>query len=99
AIASALDNPQAHYTLVDESFMAVQSAAENWQATLGDRDVRIQAGDGLEMQEPDSLDVVLCNPPFHQQQVVGDFLAFALEHDAVVAVGEVADDQCRAFHA
>ncbi len=39
--------------------MAVQSAAENWQATLGDRDVRIQAGDGLEMQEPDSLDVVL----------------------------------------
>ena len=29
AIASALSNPQAHYTLVDESFMAVQSAAEN----------------------------------------------------------------------
>ncbi|MDC3740772.1 methyltransferase [Pseudomonas syringae pv. syringae] len=78
AIASALDNPQAHYTLVDESFMAVQSAAENWQATLGDRDVRIQAGDGLEMQEPDSLDVVLCNPPFHQQQVVGDFLAWRM---------------------
>lgn len=58
--------------------MAVQSAAENWQATLGDRDVRIQAGDGLEMQEPDSLDVVLCNPPFHQQQVVGDFLAWRM---------------------
>ena len=34
AIASALHNPDAHYTLVDESFMAVQSAAENWRAAL-----------------------------------------------------------------
>ncbi|TFZ33479.1 methyltransferase domain-containing protein, partial [Pseudomonas syringae] len=78
ASGSALDNPQAHYTLVDESFMAGQSAAENWQATLGDRDVQLRAGDGLEMQEPDSLDVVLRNPPFHPQQVVGDFLAWRM---------------------
>ncbi|GFM83849.1 ribosomal RNA large subunit methyltransferase G [Pseudomonas cichorii] len=78
AIASALDNPDAHYTLVDESFMAVQSAAENWQAALGDREVVIRAGDGLVSQELDSLDVVLCNPPFHQQQVVGDFLAWRM---------------------
>ncbi|KPZ08541.1 Ribosomal RNA large subunit methyltransferase G [Pseudomonas amygdali pv. ulmi] len=78
AIASALDNPQAHYTLVDESFMAVQSAAENWRATLGERAVEVRAADGLDTQEPDSLDVVLCNPPFHQQQVVGDFLAWRM---------------------
>ena len=78
AIASALDNPEAQYTLVDESFMAVQSAAANWQAALGDRPVTIRAGDGLAAQEPDSLDVVLCNPPFHQQQVVGDFLAWRM---------------------
>ncbi|RMO03355.1 Ribosomal RNA large subunit methyltransferase G [Pseudomonas cannabina] len=78
AIASALDNPQAHYTLVDESFMAVQSAAENWRAAFGERDAVIRAADGLEGQEPDSLDVVLCNPPFHQQQVVGDFLAWRM---------------------
>ncbi|GFM87173.1 ribosomal RNA large subunit methyltransferase G [Pseudomonas cichorii] len=78
AIASALDNPDAHYTLVDESFMAVQSAAENWQAALGDREVVIRAGDGLASQDLDSLDVVLCNPPFHQQQVVGDFLAWRM---------------------
>ncbi|WP_122318114.1 methyltransferase [Pseudomonas cichorii] len=78
AIASALDNPQAQYTLVDESFMAVQSAAENWRATLGEREVLIRAADGLASQDPDSLDVVLCNPPFHQQQVVGDFLAWRM---------------------
>ena len=82
AIASALNNPQAQYTLVDESFMAVQSARENWQAALGDREVIVRADDGLASQAPDSLDVVLCNPPFHQQQVVGDFLAWRMFQQA-----------------
>ena len=82
AIASALQNPQAQYTLVDESFMAVQSARENWQATLGEREAVIRAGDGLAGQAPQSLDVVLCNPPFHQQQVVGDFLAWRMFQQA-----------------
>lgn len=82
AIASALQNPDAQYTLVDESFMAVQSAAENWHAALGDRDVIVRAGDGLAEQESQSLDVVLCNPPFHQQQVVGDFLAWRMFQQA-----------------
>jgi len=82
AIASALKNPQAQYTLVDESFMAVQSARENWQATLGEREAVIRAGDGLAGQAPQSLDVVLCNPPFHQQQVVGDFLAWRMFQQA-----------------
>lgn len=82
AIASALQNPEAHYTLVDESFMAVQSAAENWRTALGDREVIVRADDGLAGQEPQSLDVVLCNPPFHQQQVVGDFLAWRMFQQA-----------------
>jgi 16S rRNA (guanine1207-N2)-methyltransferase len=82
AIASALQNPDAHYTLVDESFMAVQSAGENWRAALGDREVIVRAGDGLAGQEAQSLDVVLCNPPFHQQQVVGDFLAWRMFQQA-----------------
>ncbi|MGY2262006.1 methyltransferase [Pseudomonas sp. SDO55104_S430] len=82
AVASALQNPDAHYTLVDESFMAVQSAAENWSAALGEREVIVRPGDGLAGQEPQSLDVVLCNPPFHQQQVVGDFLAWRMFQQA-----------------
>ncbi|QGA52178.1 MULTISPECIES: methyltransferase [Pseudomonas] len=82
AIASALQNPEALYTLVDESYMAVQSAAENWRAALGEREVIIRAGDGLAGQEAQSLDVVLCNPPFHQQQVVGDFLAWRMFQQA-----------------
>ncbi|MFW9269786.1 methyltransferase [Pseudomonas sp. NR3] len=82
AIASALANPDARYTLVDESYMAVQSAAENWQAALGEREVIVRAGDGLAGQEAQSLDVVLCNPPFHQQLVVGDFLAWRMFQQA-----------------
>ncbi|MCO8163939.1 class I SAM-dependent methyltransferase [Pseudomonas sp. 21LCFQ010] len=78
AIVSALSNPEAQYTLVDESYMAIQSAAENWQAACGDRPVTLRAADGLANQAHDSLDVVLCNPPFHQQQVVGDFLAWRM---------------------
>ncbi|WP_460133839.1 methyltransferase [Pseudomonas sp. S1_E04] len=86
AIASALHNPDAQYTLVDESYMAVQSATQNWQAALGEREVTVRAGDGLAGQVPQSLDVVLCNPPFHQQQVVGDFLAWRMFQQAQEAL-------------
>ena len=91
-IAHALANPQDELTLVDESYMAVQSAAENWRAALGERPVSIRAGDGLAEQAPESLDLVLCNPPFHQQQVVGDFLAwrmFTQARAALVTGGEL----------
>lgn len=87
AIASALANPEAEYTLVDESFMAIQSAEENWRAALGGRPVTIRAADGLAGQPPASLDLVLCNPPFHQQQVVGDFLAWRMFQQAHAALG------------
>lgn len=74
-IVCALNNPQAQLRMVDESYMAVQSAQENWQQALSERPVSIYAGDGLACEPAQSLDLVLCNPPFHQQQVVGDFLA------------------------
>lgn len=85
-IAYALNNPQAELTLVDESYMAVQSAQENWRAALGERPATIRADDGLAEQPADSLDLVLCNPPFHQQQVVGDFLAWRMFQQARAAL-------------
>ena len=60
-------------------------ARENWQAILGERPADIRAGDGLAEQPPGSLDLVLCNPPFHQQQVVGDFLAWRMFTQAKAA--------------
>jgi len=87
-IVYALSNPQAQLTLVDESHMAVQSARENWQAIHGERPVDIRAGDGLAEQPAGSLDLVLCNPPFHQQQVVGDYLAWRMFTQARAALGK-----------
>ncbi|EWC40255.1 methyltransferase [Pseudomonas stutzeri] len=87
-IVYALGNPQAQLTLVDESHMAVQSARENWQAILGERPVEIRADDGLAEQPAASLDLVLCNPPFHQQQVVGDFLAWRMFTQAKAALAK-----------
>src|SRR5699024_9871924 len=92
AIVCALNNPSAQLHLVDESYMAVQSVQENWQQALGERAANIYAGDGLASAASDSLDVVLCNPPFHQQQVVGDFLArrmFHQSHHALKPGGEL----------
>ena len=86
AIAFALANPQAELTLVDESYMAVQSAEANWCAALGERPATFRAADGLADQPKDSLDLVLCNPPFHQQQVVGDFLAWRMFQQARAAL-------------
>lgn len=88
ALACALANPEAHFTLVDESYMAVQSAQENWTAAFGDRPVAIRAADGLAEQPPRSLELILCNPPFHQQQVVGDFLAWRMFQQARAALSE-----------
>ncbi len=87
-IVYAQGNPQAQLTLVDESHMAVQSARENWQAILGERPVEIRADDGLAEQPAASLDLVLCNPPFHQQQVVGDFLAWRMFTQAKAALAK-----------
>lgn len=88
ALACALANPEARFTLVDESYMAVQSARENWTAAFGERPVAIRAADGLADQPPQSLDLILCNPPFHQQQVVGDFLAWRMFQQARAALTE-----------
>lgn len=91
-IICALSNPQAQLCMVDESYMAVQSARENWQQALAERPVTIYSGDGLAAEQAESLDLVLCNPPFHQQQVVGDFLArrmFQQSHRALKQGGQL----------
>ena len=88
ALACALANPEAQFTLVDESYMAVQSARESWSAAFGERPVAIRAADGLADQAPRSLELILCNPPFHQQQVVGDFLAWRMFQQARAALTE-----------
>ncbi|MCW8918707.1 MAG: methyltransferase [Gammaproteobacteria bacterium] len=72
----AADNPQARLHFVDESFMAVASARDNFQRNLGaGREAHFHVGDALSDFAPASADLILCNPPFHQGSAVGDHIA------------------------
>jgi 23S rRNA (guanine1835-N2)-methyltransferase len=71
--------PNATMHFVDESFMAVTSAQDNFYRAFGDQRVAtFRVGDGLMDVESESADLILCNPPFHQQNTVGDQIAVSL---------------------
>lgn len=82
-LLAAEKNPQAQLHFVDESFMAVASAQENFNRAFGHtRMAEFQAADGLTGFANGSADLILCNPPFHQQQTIGDYLAKQFFRDA-----------------
>lgn len=76
-------NPQAAITCVDESYMAVESARLNLIANLGnDRSIECVANNCLEQFAAGMTELVLCNPPFHQQQAITDHIAWQMFCDA-----------------
>jgi 16S rRNA (guanine1207-N2)-methyltransferase len=83
SLALALRRPAAAILGVDESYQAVASARHNAErAALGDRELVFAVGDGL-MTVPDAaLDLVVCNPPFHQDHTLSDQTAWAMFQDA-----------------
>lgn len=74
--------PDAHYTLVDESYLAVASARHNLSQNLPEVKADCVANDCLRGFTASSADLVLCNPPFHQQQVITDHIAWQMFKDA-----------------
>lgn len=66
--------PEAHLTLVDESYQAVSSARTNYQQHCKG-EAEFLVADGLLGYQGDNFDLVVCNPPFHQQHQVSDWLA------------------------
>ena len=88
-VAAAL-NPGAGLLFSDESFMAIASAEANFRdAFAGTRDAVFTVGDCLQGVPDASQDLVLINPPFHQQHSVGDAIAWGMFKDArrVLAAG------------
>jgi 23S rRNA (guanine1835-N2)-methyltransferase len=92
-LIAAEKNPQARLHFVDESFMAVASARENFLYNLGpEREARFNVGDALSDFAADSADIILCNPPFHQGSAVGDQIAqrmFRQSHRVLRPGGEL----------
>lgn len=72
--------PNAHITFVDESYMAVESAKLNVTHNLPEQLAQCEfvQNDCLTDFKPNSTDIVLCNPPFHQAQAVTDHIAWQM---------------------
>jgi len=78
-LIAAERNPAATVHFVDESFMAVASARENFYRAFGQkRNATFRVGDVLKDFESASADLILCNPPFHQQNTIGDQIAISM---------------------
>jgi len=80
-------NPNAHMIFCDESFQAVASTQVNLKRNVPRASASVYADDGLKQVEPASLDLVLCNPPFHQQHTVSTDIAYSMFKDAHRALG------------
>ncbi len=85
-LMAAAQNPQAIVHFADESYMALASARANCaQWEQAEQRCRFHIGDGLTGFADASADLILCNPPFHQQQAIGDAVALAMfRHSARV---------------
>lgn len=83
SVKIGLLNPQAQLTCIDESFMATESARRNLLNTLGqERPIECLTNNCLDGFTSDSADLVVCNPPFHQQQAITDHIAWQMFCDA-----------------
>ncbi|MGB5789198.1 MAG: methyltransferase [Pseudoalteromonas nigrifaciens] len=76
--------PNANITFVDESYMAVESARLNVELNMEAKyeQCSFVENDCLSGFERDSVDMVLCNPPFHQAQAVTDHIAWQMFKEA-----------------
>ena len=92
-LVAARRNPRAELIFTDESFMAVASAEANFRAAFGaTRSARFLVTDVLEGLPRGSAELILNNPPFHQQQALGDQTArrmFRQAREVLVRGGEL----------
>lgn len=84
-MAAAEAYPNAQITFIDESHMAVDSARinmlKNFEEERSDN-TRFVVNNGLVGFKERSYDLILCNPPFHQQHTITDHIAWAMFNDA-----------------
>lgn len=78
-------NPQARIIFSDDSAMAIESARLNYENYFDDEASYFWTN-CFEDQPKDTLDLVLCNPPFHQGNTIGDFIAWQMFKDAFDAL-------------
>ena len=81
-LIAAEKNPQAKLLFFDVSFMAVESARQTFEGFLTSasrsNDALFQVNDCLAGVKENSADLILNNPPFHQDNAVGDEVAWTM---------------------
>jgi 23S rRNA (guanine1835-N2)-methyltransferase len=81
-IAASLNKPSS-IVFADESFMAIDSAKQNFVGAFGKTiNAVFEVTDCLQGVDDESIDLVLNNPPFHQLNVIGDAIAWQMFLDA-----------------
>jgi 16S rRNA (guanine1207-N2)-methyltransferase/23S rRNA (guanine1835-N2)-methyltransferase len=79
---------QAKVVFVDESYMAVASAKQNVLTNLPEKELQSEfivnncLDDFAKNAKFSEVDIVLCNPPFHQQNTITDHIAWQMFKDA-----------------
>jgi len=86
-LMAALKNPQARIIFTDESYMAVESAINNFVSVFGEtRDAEFLQTDCLQGIDDESVSLILCNPPFHQNNAISDNVAWQMFSESKAAL-------------
>lgn len=75
-LRAAQSNPHANIVFCDESHMAVESSRENMGLNFKqEKRAEFFQSDCLDNENIPTADLILNNPPFHQQHAIGDHIA------------------------
>ncbi len=86
-LLAAIKNPDADLIFTDQSYMAVESAISNFVAVFGEsRGAEFLQTDCLQGVEQESASLILCNPPFHQDNAINDDIAWQMFTESKTAL-------------
>lgn len=76
-------SPNSRVHFVDESYLAIASVSENIATNLPNSSLyTVAVDDCLTAQASHSADLILCNPPFHQEHVITEHIAQQMFRDS-----------------
>lgn len=86
-LLSAIQNPSAKMIFTDESYMAIESAITNFVNAFGEsREAEFLQTDCLFGVPDESVSLILCNPPFHQNNAMNDEIAWQMFTESKAAL-------------
>lgn len=79
--------PNSELCFVDESYMALASAKASYTQAYPDKKADFLLSDGLsqyQANQAEKVDLILCNPPFHQEHATGEHLAWRMFEQSLI---------------